>query len=242
MEPSLFSEQFRIVCVLLALLLCVSACSPPKPIRSGFLGGTSGRGADLGLAVREGAQLAVELKNQQGGISGHPTYRSPWLTGGATERLLELGGRAVEDITVIQTFNRNSANPQYAQYRRIYGNRFNREPGFPGGYAFDATNVLLEALAHRHQGQRLKEALLAIRAFSGVQSDFSYDDFGDVKRTHGSMSVVRNGQFEVLEPQNSSQQRLFLLPPTPGKAAESGVRRLPGHHSDRIHCSSPIAL
>ena len=51
---------------------------------------------------------------------------------GATERLLELGGKAVEGVTVVQTFDRNSQAPRYQAFRKTYIERFNREPGFPG--------------------------------------------------------------------------------------------------------------
>jgi branched-chain amino acid transport system substrate-binding protein len=54
----------------LILSLVFFSCKPPEPIRIGFLGGTSGRVADLGIAGRDGAQLSVEICNQSGGISG----------------------------------------------------------------------------------------------------------------------------------------------------------------------------
>ena len=39
-------------------------------MRIGFLGGLSGRVADLGIGGRNGAILAVEMRNLQGGING----------------------------------------------------------------------------------------------------------------------------------------------------------------------------
>ncbi|HAY27617.1 MAG TPA: ABC transporter substrate-binding protein, partial [Candidatus Accumulibacter sp.] len=55
----------------LILAICVlTACAPPEPIRIGFIGGTSGRVADLGIAGRDAVLLAVELRNQAGGIAG----------------------------------------------------------------------------------------------------------------------------------------------------------------------------
>ncbi|HRF43442.1 MAG TPA: ABC transporter substrate-binding protein [Candidatus Competibacteraceae bacterium] len=48
----------------------VFGCSPPEPIRIGFVGGTSGRVADLGIAGRDAVLLAIELRNQAGGVAG----------------------------------------------------------------------------------------------------------------------------------------------------------------------------
>jgi branched-chain amino acid transport system substrate-binding protein len=118
---------------------------------------------------------------------------------GATERLLELGGKAVEGVTVVQTFDRNSAAPRYQAFRQAYLERFHREPGFAGVNTYDAVNVVLDAIAKQRKGENLKETVLAIRQFDGLQSPFSFDDFGDVKRSHASISIVRDGQFAVLE-------------------------------------------
>ena len=118
---------------------------------------------------------------------------------GATERLLELGGKAVEEITVVQTFDRDSQAPPYQAFRKAYMDRYQHEPGFPGVYAYDAAQVLLTALRRQKNGESLKTTLLAIRRFEGLQSPFSFDDFGDVQRPHASISVIRDGQFVVVE-------------------------------------------
>lgn len=54
------------------LLAPVIGCSKPQPLRIGFLGGLSGRVADLGIGGRNGAQLAVDELNAGGGIEGRP--------------------------------------------------------------------------------------------------------------------------------------------------------------------------
>ena len=47
----------------------VIGCSEQKPIKIGFVGGLSGRVADLGIGGRDGALLAVEHWNQNGGVN-----------------------------------------------------------------------------------------------------------------------------------------------------------------------------
>ncbi len=118
---------------------------------------------------------------------------------GATERLLELGGKAVEGVTVVQTFNRASTAPRYQAFRQAYLQRFRREPGFAGVNTYDATNVVLDAITMQRTGKSLKETIMSVRKFEGLQGPISFDNFGDVKRTQGSMSVVREGQFAVVE-------------------------------------------
>ena len=118
---------------------------------------------------------------------------------GATERLLELGGKAVEGVTVIQTFDRENKSPSYQKFRKEYMEYYQREPGFPGVYAWDATQVIMTALKARKKGQSLKETVLAIGQFQGLQGEFNFDPFGDVIRSKASISVVQNGKFVVLK-------------------------------------------
>jgi branched-chain amino acid transport system substrate-binding protein len=59
-----------VLCLAAAALIC--ACSKPKPIKIGFVGGLTGRAADLGVDARNGTILAVEQRNSSGGIKGRP--------------------------------------------------------------------------------------------------------------------------------------------------------------------------
>jgi branched-chain amino acid transport system substrate-binding protein len=117
---------------------------------------------------------------------------------GATERLLELGGKAVEGVIVIQTFDRGHPGERYQAFRKAYFNRFKREPGFPGVYAYDATQVVLTALGKQEKNRNLKETILSLRQFEGLQNYFSFDPYGDVTRST-SISVVQNQKFVVKE-------------------------------------------
>ncbi len=51
-------------------LFLLSSCERKEPIKIGFIGGLSGRVADLGIGGRNGVQLAVDQSNAAGGIGG----------------------------------------------------------------------------------------------------------------------------------------------------------------------------
>ena len=77
-------------------------CEPLEPIRIGFVGGTSGRVADLGIAGRDAVLLAVELRNQSGGVAGRKVkllikddQQSPELARRAVRDLIEQGVVAI---------------------------------------------------------------------------------------------------------------------------------------------------
>jgi branched-chain amino acid transport system substrate-binding protein len=136
----------------------------------------------------DSALLIQKLRQRDAGMA---IATSEWA---ATERLAELGGRAVEGVVVAQYVDRDSSSPAYVRFREVYRSRFGREPGFAGLTAFDATNVVLDALEARRPGQTLKQAILARREFAGAQSAIRFDDAGDTHRDT-FLSVIRDGGF-----------------------------------------------
>lgn len=116
----------------------------------------------------------------------------------ATERLIELGGKAVEGVVVAQFIDRKSQQASYVDFRKAYLARFKREPGFPGLIAFDATNVVLDGLAAQAPGQALKNAILERREFAGAQSRIRFDAYGDAARDT-YLTTVRNSEFVRLQ-------------------------------------------
>lgn len=112
----------------------------------------------------------------------------------ATERLIELGGKAVEGVVFAQFIDRNSQRASYVAFRAAYLTRFKREPGYAGLTAFDATNVVLDGLAAQTPGQTLRNAILARREFAGAQSLIRFDANGDASRDT-YLTTVRKGAF-----------------------------------------------
>lgn len=125
------------------------------------------------------------------------------VTGGgwaASERLLELGGRAVEGMLVEQYYNRHDQSDSYAQFLRAYRQRFGQDPGYAGVAGFDAANVAMEAIARGATRETFKATLLRLRTFRGLQDEIRFDDFGDAnRRLH--MTLIDNGRFVPLERQ-----------------------------------------
>ena len=52
------------------LILTLVACREPEPVRIGFLGGVTGKGAGLAVSGRNGFLLAIDQANTTGGIGG----------------------------------------------------------------------------------------------------------------------------------------------------------------------------
>lgn len=62
--------QRYVIAALIFLAVNLSGCGSDEPVRLGFISGQSGAFADLGGAGLNGAILAVEQRNQRGGVGG----------------------------------------------------------------------------------------------------------------------------------------------------------------------------
>lgn len=122
-----------------------------------------------------------------------PVMGSTWAS---TEQLLELGGRTVEGISIVQFFDREDNAPRYQEFRKAYMQRYQQVPDFASVAAYDATRGLLLAISEKKDGQSLKEALLSRGPFNGVQQEWSFDQFGDAKRKAFLTEVV-DGKFVI---------------------------------------------
>lgn len=60
----------KLIACTFTLLLLAAGCDSFAPVRIGFVGQLTGKFSDLGVDGRNGAQLAVEEANQQGGVDG----------------------------------------------------------------------------------------------------------------------------------------------------------------------------
>ncbi len=116
---------------------------------------------------------------------------------GGTERLLELGGKAVEGVVVAQAFNRDDKTPAYQDFRKKYFNRFKKEPGFPGVFAWDAAGIAIAALERRNKNENLKATLLGMGKFKGLQKEFCFDKFGDVVRDNSAITIIKDTKFAM---------------------------------------------
>lgn len=138
--------------------------------------------------VVETAILCQALRQLHPGI---PISTTEWA---ATDRLLALGGEAVEGVALPFFFDPQSTSPAYVAFRDEYLKRYHRKPGYPELYAFDAANLLIEALRQRTGDQTLRDVLRSRRRFEGVQGPIEFDAFGD-NHNNAFMATISRGAF-----------------------------------------------
>ena len=136
----------------------------------------------------DAAMLCQHLRKLNASI---PIAISEWA---ATEQLIELGGGSVEGIVIAQFLDRQSTRESFLTFRQNYLDRFGKAPDFAGLTAFDAANVVLDAIDSQVAGQPLKQSLLTRKAFTGTQAPVLFDAFGDT--SHDTfLTTVKDGLF-----------------------------------------------
>ena len=139
----------------------------------------------------DAARLAQKIRDRDQQVL---LFASQWAT---TDRLIELGGNAVEGMVLHNYFDRDSKAAGLTRLRDVYVERFQREPGFAGVAAYDATRAVLEAFVRREGGEPLRETMLTRGPFPGAEDGTSFDRFGDSRRIP-HIAVVRDGHFVTL--------------------------------------------
>lgn len=124
--------------------------------------------------------------------------RIPLITGewAGTADIIEYGGAAVEGLTFFNTFDPGHGAPAYQRFRAAFDARFKYDGGFAAAHAYDAAQALFAALERDPEAGRLKETMLAIGSFAGLQTALRMDRYGDVIRPHFSMTI-RDGRFQA---------------------------------------------
>jgi branched-chain amino acid transport system substrate-binding protein len=128
-----------------------------------------------------------------------PTMRLAGASWASTERLIELGGAAVEGMLFEQYFDRFDPKPKFQSFLKAYQDRFHAAPGFGAVLAYDATQLVLAGLRQTHgTKESLKAAVLAAGKVEGAQDPVTLDAYGDAMRPV-YFGVVKNGAFARYE-------------------------------------------
>ena len=141
----------------------------------------------------DSAMLAQQLAKRNANI---PLYATGWSY---TDDLLQLGGKSVEGLTIIQSADQESRAPAYLEFARLYRERFRESPNFPALHAYDATRTVIAALAQGDSdGTQLKNALLALPSTAGAQGAIAFDRFGDLRTPELHLATIKDGAFHSL--------------------------------------------
>lgn len=137
------------------------------------------------------AELVGKLRGQ------NPNVRLAGCGWATTQRLLENGGKALDGLLLEEYIDLEDFSAVYQDFRTAFIAKFKREPSYGASMAYEAANILMDGLTRNPDPHKLKETMLAIGSFKGVQGKITFDPFGDVQRSV-FFAEVRDGRFSRL--------------------------------------------
>ena len=126
-----------------------------------------------------------------------PLFSSPW---GMSGELIQNGGKAVDGLQAIVPYNPESKNPAFVEFKKAFTARFGLEPDFTSLFTYETVMLLARGLTSdpKATGRRLKSIILSQNPQHGLQSDYTLDQSGGVKRPL-FLLTVKDGRMAVLD-------------------------------------------
>lgn len=136
----------------------------------------------------DGARMAQEVRKLAPDI---PLAAAEWA---GSQALIELGGKAVEGLELVQAYDRYDTNPRFQKFIKDFSDMFGRQPGYTAVLTYDAATVLFAALRTKHPEQSLADALTNLPPQQGLHQELVFDAFGDGNRNIYFVAI-QDGKF-----------------------------------------------
>jgi branched-chain amino acid transport system substrate-binding protein len=127
----------------------------------------------------------------------NPTVQLASAGWASTSKLLEMGGIAVEGLIISPLYDSDNKTPEYRQFADQFQQRFSEQPDFAAVYAYEATKLTLHSIIKQQEDESLKETIIRLGQFTGLQGPFSINQFGDADRRI-FISKVKEGGYSVI--------------------------------------------
>lgn len=125
-----------------------------------------------------------------------PRYATGWSY---SDDLIQFGGKSVEGLNIIQSADLQAPSPEMQSFVKAYQKRFHSDPNFPALHAYDATRMVLAIMEITTEPQAIRQELLKMEVYNGLQSDLSFDRYGDLRHPVLNLARITNGQFIIAD-------------------------------------------
>ncbi|MBI5575470.1 MAG: ABC transporter substrate-binding protein [Deltaproteobacteria bacterium] len=114
--------------------------------------------------------------------------------------LVKIAGNAVEGGYFSNHYSPEDTRPEVVDWVKKYKEKFGQTPDALGTLAYDATNLLLEAIrkANSDDPARIRQALASIKGYKGVTGEAGMDDNGNAVKSAVILQIV-NGRQKYLK-------------------------------------------
>jgi len=115
-----------------------------------------------------------------------------------TDELVHHGGPAIEGLIFPIMYNKDSDTKLFLEFKTLFINRFGYVPDFASVYAYEAAQLLFNALCESTEPEKIKQVILKQARLDGLQGEITFDKYGDAQRKT-SITSINNGKINVLK-------------------------------------------
>jgi branched-chain amino acid transport system substrate-binding protein len=143
---------------------------------------------EIGLAARQARELGLNV---------------PLLGGDGwdSEKLLEIGGKAVEGACITNHYSVDSPDPRVRKFVAAYRKRFGQVPDALAAQAYDAAGMLVASIkrAGTVHGPSLRSAIAATRNYPGATGNITLDANRNARKPAVILRLVNGHWRKVAE-------------------------------------------
>ncbi|TWH45735.1 ABC transporter substrate-binding protein [Sporomusa sp. KB1] len=143
---------------------------------------------DAALIAKQAKQLGLNV--QLFGASGM-----------AAQKLIELGGDAVQGLILTQTFLPGSPDPKVSEFVNKYKNQYQEDPIPHAAQAYDTVYILADAVkkANSNKPDALRDAIAKTTGLKLVTGNPQFDDKGNDIGKHLLITAIKGNMYELIQ-------------------------------------------
>ncbi|MBN2440673.1 MAG: ABC transporter substrate-binding protein [Spirochaetales bacterium] len=116
-----------------------------------------------------------------------------FLTGWAmTEEFINQAGNAANDVIFNHYHDTESTKPLYIKFLSNYQNKYGKKPDFIASLGYNAAYVIIQTLKKNSHPKDVKQAILDIGTFEGLQGTIQFDTYGDCSLERFYLTIKNN--------------------------------------------------
>ena len=144
------------------------------------------------VLVSDAVNAAIIIKTIKANGFETDIYNSRW---GNTPDLYSITGKDCEGIYTSAIVYQESESEKFTDFAAKFNEFYGTKPTFPSVSSYEAVMVLSEAISETGSTKhtKVKDYIINTGNFSGLQSDFRIDEFGDCHREY-VLCVVKDGK------------------------------------------------
>ncbi|HTX72079.1 MAG TPA: ABC transporter substrate-binding protein [Rectinemataceae bacterium] len=153
--------------------------------------------ADGLLAVAASTEVVLMAKELEREGERTRLFLPPWPL---TLDLIQNGGKAVEGVIAVSIADLEYRTAEGQAFEQDYRREYGEEPSFTAMFGYEAASILRAALASSASWlpKALRDRVIAIREFSGLQGPIRFDADGKAQRTL-FLFTIDHGAFKRLD-------------------------------------------